>query len=124
MLLKKHYMDWLFVTDGFDGVEPGGFAGGIPAEEDTGERAYGERENDGPRLDVDGPAGDEFDGQRSPYAQDDTDQAAGDADDDRFDEELEHDVAAFGPDGHAQADFAGALGDRYVHDVHDADPAY
>ena len=40
-----------------------------------------------------------------------------------FREELEEDAAAGGAEGFAQADFAGALGDRDQHDVDDADSA-
>ena len=36
-----------------------------------------------------------------------------------FDEELDHDVFSFGTQSLADADFAGALGDRDQHDVHD-----
>ena len=51
-------------------------------------------------------------------------QSACDADEDGFDEELGQDVDAPCADRHAQADFAGALGDGDVHDVHDADAAH
>src|ERR1700689_915882 len=36
-----------------------------------------------------------------------------------FNEELEHDILAFGAERLADADFTGALGDRDQHDVHD-----
>ena len=51
-------------------------------------------------------------------------QSACDADEDGFDEELGQDVHAPCADRHAQADFAGALGDGDVHDIHDADAAH
>ena len=43
--------------------------------------------------------------------------------DQRFGQKLRQNVAPLGADGHAQADFAGALGDADQHDVHDADAA-
>lgn len=47
----------LFVADGFDRVEAGGFLCGIPAEEYARERTDGETHDDGPRLNGDGPVG-------------------------------------------------------------------
>ena len=49
---------------------------------------------------------------------------ADDREGDRLDEELADDVAAFGAQRTADADFAGPLGDRGQHDVHDADAAH
>ena len=46
---------------------------------------------------------------------------ATDAEDGGLGYELEHDVAAFCSDSFAYAYLAGALGDRYQHDIHDAD---
>lgn len=40
----------LFVAYGLDGVETGCLLGGIPAEENAGEGAYGEAHDDAPRL--------------------------------------------------------------------------
>ena len=42
---------------------------------------------------------------------------------DGLDEKLEEDIPPAGADGHADADFARALGDADEHDVHDADAA-
>ena len=44
----------LLVADGFDRVEVGGFAGGVPAEEDADYCADEEGDDDAPRLDEDG----------------------------------------------------------------------
>jgi LytS/YehU family sensor histidine kinase len=57
-------------------------------------------------------------------ADDDTDETAGNADEDGLDEELRQDVHSSGTHTHAQTDFAGALRYGYIHDVHDADAAY
>ena len=45
------------------------------------------------------------------------------ADQSRFDQELKQNFAALGADGLANSDFAGALGYRDQHDVHDSDAA-
>src|SRR6185312_9768113 len=45
--------------------------------------------------------------------------AANAGEEDGFDQKLHEDVAATGADGHANADFAGPLGDADEHDVHD-----
>ena len=50
-----------FVPDGFDRVEVGGLAGGIPTEEYTGDGADGKRQHHGISLDVDGPVGEDGD---------------------------------------------------------------
>ena len=56
-------------------------------------------------------------------AEQDADQAADQRQRHRLDQELAEDVARARADRHAQADLAGALGDRDQHDVHDADAA-
>ncbi len=52
-------------------------------------------------------------------ADDDADEAAGNADEDGLDEELRQDVHSSGAHTHAQTDFAGTLRYGYIHDVHD-----
>ena len=51
----------------------------------------------------------------------DADDAADRAQRDRFDQELQEDVASMRADGHAHADLARAFGHAHEHDVHDAD---
>src|SRR3989338_275375 len=41
---------------------------------------------------------------------------------DRLNDELKHDIAAAGADGHPNSDLAGPFGHGDKHDVHDADP--
>ena len=60
---------------------------------------------------------------RDGHAQEHADQAAGRRHHGRLDQELLDDVAAARAEGAADADLAGALGDRRQHDVHDPDPA-
>src|SRR5688572_23849677 len=111
----------LLVAEGFDGIEVGGFNGGVGAEDDADEGADEEAKN-GP---VDGDFGGHFEEIGSDIAggdaYDDADDAADFAEDDGFEDELCHDVALFGADGAADANLAGALGDGDEHDVHDAD---
>ena len=57
-------------------------------------------------------------------ADDDSDKASRDADQDRLDEELTQNINATCADGHTQTDFAGTFGDGYVHDIHDTDTTY
>lgn len=45
----------LFVADGLNGIEAGGFLCRIPAEEHARERTNGETHDDSPRFDGDGP---------------------------------------------------------------------
>src|SRR5690606_31290268 len=50
--------------------------------------------------------------------------AADKTDQHRLDEELPHDVAAAGTDGHTDADLLGAFGDADQHDVHHPDATH
>src|SRR2546429_30983 len=52
------------------------------------------------------------------------DHTAQQAEHQRFDQELEQDVEPGGAERLADADLAGALGDRHQHDVHDSDAAH
>ena len=56
-------------------------------------------------------------------AQENSNQATCNREHKRFSEELGENVTRLRADCHAQADFAGALGDADQHDVHDADAA-
>ena len=51
-------------------------------------------------------------------------QAADGAGGTRFDDELPHDVAAFGPQGLSNADLPCPFSDGDQHDIHNADAAY
>ena len=56
-------------------------------------------------------------------AEDEAHEATDDAKDERFEEELKHDVAGAGADGFADTNFAGALRNGDEHDIHDANAA-
>ena len=60
---------------------------------------------------------------RRESAHEDSDGAADEAQHNRLDEKLPEDMIASGADGHAKPDFAGPLGHRDQHDVHDAHAA-
>src|SRR5215218_9303493 len=64
-----------------------------------------------------------MDQQADRAAEDDAEQAAGGGEEDRFDQELPEDLAAAGAERLADADLAGAFGDRDHHDRHHADAA-
>ena len=67
-----------------------------------------------------GKWGDEGNEEGSDVAENEAHETTDDAEDERFEEELEHDVAGAGADGFADADFAGALRNGDEHDVHNA----
>src|SRR5688500_7402992 len=113
----------LFVPEGVDGVEFGGFAGGVEAEEDADGDGGGEGDDDRAAGDGGGPfeeAGHEF---GDDHTEGDAKQAAKNAEGDRFGEKLQQDIVAARADREADADLAGAFGDADEHDVHNADAA-
>ena len=57
-------------------------------------------------------------------AQEEAHEGTKDTQDDRFEEELEHNVATRCTNGFSDTNFASALRNRYEHDVHNADAAY
>ena len=63
----------LFVSDSFDWVEHSRFLSRVPTEEHSGESTDSERYEDGPWLDVDRPASNEFHGITGAYSEDDSD---------------------------------------------------
>ena len=68
--------------------------------------------------------GDTFHNPAGTAADNYSDKASGDADQDGFYQELAQDVDATCTDRHAQTDLTGTLCDADVHDIHDADAAY
>ena len=114
----------LFVPQRVDGVEAGGGHGRVHAEEDADHDRQAEADGDGPAADDGLPIGELADDVRPADAEQHADQSAGGREHDGFDEELQGDVPPLGPQRAADADLAGALGDRGQHDVHDADAAH
>src|SRR5882724_6567575 len=111
----------LFVAQGVNRVEVGGFPGGVGSENDAHDRTDHQADNDPIHGDYCGFFQKEGGGIAAENAEDNANCPADFAQDDRLHDELGHDVALFGPDGAADADFAGAFGDGDEHDVHNAD---
>ena len=114
---------FLFIPQGFDGVEFGCFPGRVDAEEEAD--ADGEAEGDDDRCCRDDCLEEARlgDSQGDADAAGDAQEAADDADDDGFDEELHHDVLEGRAQGFTDADFPRPFSDGDHHDVHDADAA-
>ena len=91
-------------------------------EEESDQRREDEGHADGHRRDQRGRA-DASHEHRHPDAEADAEQAAGEAEHQRLDQELAHDRELGGAERLADADLLGALRDRDQHDVHDADAA-
>src|SRR6185312_16926766 len=113
----------LFITESLDGINTRRFARGINTEDHPHPHRYSEGDDDGPGADDGRPVGGGGNGPTEDVAEHDAQRAAGDGDEHRFRQKLAEDVAAPGPGGAADADFAGALHHRGQHDVHDADAA-
>lgn len=115
------YSPSLFVAQGFDGIEAGRFPRRIDAEEQADADGEAEGNDDRCRRDDRLEESGFCNGKGDADAAGDAQQAADDTDDDRFDEELHHDILEGGAQGLADADFPCPFCDRYHHDVHDAD---
>lgn len=114
----------LFVSQGVDGVEVGGFDRGIQTEKNTDPHGEPERQQD--RL----QRNDRFQAAHfgcragDKNTQPNPDTPAQKTDQDRLNQKLFANLPLLGADGDADADFAGALGHRNQHDVHNADTTY
>ncbi len=109
---------------GYDGIEHGGFARGVDAEEDAGGGGDDEASHNAP----DGDGRREADGEgnrlRHGDAAENTDEPAHERHHRGLQQELHEDVFAACAEGLADADLASALGDGDEHDVHDDDAAH
>src|ERR1700722_2517269 len=83
-----------FVAEGFDGVEAGGFPGGVDAEDDADEGAEDEGGDDPEDGERGWEASGVFEEEGDAGAEGDADDAADGAEGDGFDEELDEDVVA------------------------------
>ncbi len=112
---------FLLVAEGFDGVEVGGFPGGVDAED----QADGAGADEGEQHPEHADAGrdEEVNGQGKSGAEEDADDAADRAEHDGFKGELQQDGLFGCADRFSDADLASALGDGDEHDVHHADAA-
>ena len=109
------------MAEAFDGVEVSGFPSRVGTENNADGRADHQSDHDPIDRNRHGYT-EEFGGDIAAQdAQDHPRNAAHLAEHDRFHDELNHDVALLGANGAPDPDFASALGDRYEHDVHNAD---
>ena len=124
ILLVRGIFMCLFVAQCFNRIQPGGFHGGINAEDKSDHQRKTNSQKDRPerncRRQFQG-GGNKY---TDKYAENYPDQSAKEADTDGFGEELIQDMAFLGAHGFADTDFPCSFRDRYQHDVHNADPTY
>src|SRR5262245_10790611 len=113
----------LFVTQGINRVQHRRAPGGPEPEDHADEGTHRKGHSDRLGNDHGIPAAPVSERPGAAGADRDAEGAAGEAEDERLDEELQQHVGAARAEGLAHADLAGALGDRDQHDVHDADAA-
>src|SRR5215475_1042767 len=113
----------LLVTEGFDGVEAGGFPGRVDAEPDADGGAEHERGDEPENRELGGHVRAIFHKQRKACAENHAENSADGSECDGFNQELKKYVAAFCPNGFAHANFARALCDADEHDVHHTNSA-
>jgi hypothetical protein len=113
----------LFVTQSFDWMQSRGQLGRPEAEADTDKCGGTAGEKDGAKRNGQGPTGDFSEEKDAESAKGDAAKSADQAERDRLDQKLQHDVEMPRADRFAQADFGSAFRDRNQHDIHDADAA-
>src|SRR5215469_10617154 len=113
----------LFIAQGFDGVEFGGFHRRPDAENEADTDADGDARGSGPKRHDALPGKGHADQDHEAVDEKQGDQAAGARQGHSFEQELPGDVATFRAHGLAHTDFPGALGDTDEHDVHHTDAA-
>src|SRR5216684_5587518 len=113
----------LFVAQGFDGVELGGFHSGPDTEDETDVDADDNARGGGPHRHAATPLQGHADEQHEAIDEQEGDDAAYAGKSHGLEQELPGDITAARADRFAHANFAGALGDAHEHDVHDADAA-
>ena len=104
-------------------IEACGTHRGVQPEDEADTHRHDERQHDRRGRHDRRPAGEVADRLRQADADDDAEDATGQRDDRRLDQELADDVALARADGAADADLARPLHDAGEHDVHDADAA-
>ena len=115
----------LAVAEGLDGIHAAGFEGGVEAADHADADGESDADEDGGGFDDGGifAFGDFGEESKEAEGSAEAEDPAAEADDATFDNDLEEDIAAFGTDGEADADFADAFGDGSEHDIGDADAA-
>src|ERR1700737_1639032 len=113
----------LFVAQGFDGVEFGGFHGRPNSKEEANTHADDQTGDGSPHGDAAMPFQGQANQQYQGVDEDERDDAACAGQGHGFQQKLPGYVLALGADGFADANLAGALGDADEHDVHYAHAA-
>src|SRR5262249_39740539 len=113
----------LFVAEGIDRVEAGGFPGGVDAGGEAQCGGHKKSRNDPCERKLRGHMRAIFHKQRETRTEYDADNSAYGTQGDGFDQKLNKYVAAFCADGFANADLTSSFRDADQHDVHDADSA-
>ena len=111
------------MPEGFDGVERGRAAGGHEAEDDANGGGKHERHHVDLGIEQKRRANDFGQRHAQPVGEKNPADASDARESDRLNQELQQHLASPRTDGQADSDLAGPLGDRYQHDVHDADAA-
>ena len=114
----------LLVSERLNRVKVCRFLRRVPTEENAGEGTNGKAEHDAPRLDADGPLGNRLYGVGDEATDNNANDAARDAEENGFYQELRQDVNATRTDRHTQTDFLGALRYADIHDVHNTDTTH
>jgi hypothetical protein len=91
--------EWLFVAEGFGGVEMGGAVGGEYAEDEAHEAGDAKSHGDGDGRNGDTDIGEQLHAQGDGHAHEDAEQAAGEAHQDGLGEELQEDLLGRRADG-------------------------
>src|SRR5260370_16936593 len=114
----------LLIAQGLDGIEAGGFDGGVHPKEEAHAHGTAHGEHHGPERNGRRQSGHrKVDQQADAAAEQHPDDASRAGEYNSFGEELPDDVAAARADGFAHANLASALRDGHQHNVHHADAA-
>src|SRR3954471_9632356 len=114
----------LFVSEGYDGIEPRGASSRPQPEEEADGGAEPKRQRNRGGRDQGVPLHDLRQCDRGADAEQDTQHSSQQAEGQRFDQELHQDIHPGGAESFTNADLTGALGDRDQHDIHDPDAAH
>src|SRR5712664_617598 len=115
----------LFVAQGFDGIEAGGFDGGVHTENEANAHGDAHGEDNGPERDGRRQSGHcQIDQQAYASAEQHANDTSRAGEHHGFGEELPDNVAAARADSFSNADLARALSDGHQHNVHHTDATH
>ena len=111
----------LFVSQGINRIEKRGFIGRIKSEQHADQTGKDKRHNHVSPGNFERKRGKQFHNFHAGQSGQNADQSADQRQNDRFHQKLPANIPGFGADGHSDADFSGAFGNRNQHYVHNAD---